>query len=302
MCPSLARSCVPRLLRLPRRRLCSASSSSAGEASTSSTSATPIAETTRERIISLGERYIELLTDYPLATNAATTGMLCSVGDVLAQLLEYKLDIMSPDKTAFNWQRTLRMGLWGTVICGPVLSVWYRGLHAAADALRISYAPIVSGRMAWLLERAPSQAASWLANLHQPKVLPAAPTPVQLLLGKVAFDTMIFQAPFLNLYFAVMGALEGLSFSQIVEKTRASFHRAWFLSFMVWTPVQLLNLHFVPLPLQASVVATVMMGWCARALQHYCTLPASPRPLLGPLSAPLGPWLDETRSWTKHTR
>lgn len=34
------------------------------------------------------------------------------------------------------------------------------------------------------------------------------------------------QAPFLNLYFSVMGMLEGLSFQQIYEKTRASFHRA----------------------------------------------------------------------------
>jgi len=94
---------------------------------------------------------------------------------------------------------------------------------------------------------------------------------MQLLLGKVAFDTMIFQAPFLNLYFAITGALEGLTFSQILEKTRASFHRAWFLSFMVWTPVQLINLAYVPLPLQASVVATVMMGWqtTLSLLNHY---------------------------------
>ena len=80
----------------------------------------------------------------------------------------------------------------------------------------------------------------------------------------------------MSLYFAVMGALEGLSAGEILEKTRASFHRAWALSFMVWTPVQLVNLHFVPLPVQPAVVATVNVRPRPRTQSHCATIDASP--------------------------
>ena len=75
----------------------------------------------------------------------------------------------------------------------------------------------------------------------------------------------------LTLYFGVMGLLEGLSFEKTFEKTKESFHQAWALSLLVWTPVQLLNLHFVPLALQPTVVATVNVGWqtTLSVLNHY---------------------------------
>ena len=74
-----------------------------------------------------------------------------------------------------------RRVLWGTLIGGPVLALWYRSLHAGAEALSVSYAPIVSGRLAWLAERTP--ALTWLTNLHTPEVVPmgsvASPVPLQ---------------------------------------------------------------------------------------------------------------------------
>jgi hypothetical protein len=67
------------------------------------------------------------------------------------------------------------------------------------------------------------------------------------------------------------GALEGLSPSAIAEKTRASFHRVWALSFMVWTPIQAVNLYFVPVPFQPVVVSAVNVGWrtILSLLNHY---------------------------------
>lgn len=130
--------------------------------------------------------------------------------------------------------RTVRMAAWGTLIGGPILAVWYRSLHTAMESLSVSYAPVVGTRLAWLAERTP--AMSWVADLHKPEVVKVSAG--RMLLGKVVLDTTLFQAPFLNLYFGVMGALEGLSASEIYEKTKASFHRAWALCFLVWTPVQ----------------------------------------------------------------
>ena len=133
----------------------------------------------------------------------------------------------------------------------------------------MSYAPVVGGRLAWLADKTPL-VPSWITNLHIEKEVVQA-SPMRVLLGKVAVDSMLFQAPFLNLYFAVMGALEGLSPSQIAEKTRASFHRVWALSFMVWTPVQCVNLYFVPVPFQPIVVGAVNVGWktTLSILNHY---------------------------------
>jgi hypothetical protein len=118
------------------------------------------------------ERYVVMATEYPIRTNAATAGVLCSIGDVLAQVTataapssradqrhglhalpakpppahnmpasraqvcEWKLSIMSPEKEEFNWRRTLRMACFGTAICGPVLTLWYRTLNNAAESLR----------------------------------------------------------------------------------------------------------------------------------------------------------------------
>jgi len=162
--------------------------------------------------------------------------------------------------------RTARMAAWG-LVSGPVLTVWYRTLHATSEGLRISYAPIVSGRMEWLLERAPG--LRWVTALHKVEATPVSP--VKMLVGKVLVDSLLFQATFLNAYFVFMGVLEGLSPSEILEKTRAAFHRAWALSFLVWMPVQTVNLHFVSPMIQPTVVALVNVGWktTLSLLNHY---------------------------------
>ena len=172
----------------------------------------------RTQMRTVWEMYSDALTHSPVLTNAVTSGVLCAGGDALAQHFEYRLGIMSPDKEAYNWPRTARMALWGTAIGGPILGLWYRTLHAAAEAVSISYAPIVSGRFSWLAERA--SVLAWVTPQLKPEVTPLI-SPVKILLGKVVVDTMVFQAPYLNLYFAVTAGLEGLSAPEIVEKTRA---------------------------------------------------------------------------------
>ena len=53
------------------------------------------------------------LIEYPIRTNAATSGLLCAGGDALAQFFEYSLGVMSPEKERYNWPRTARMALCG---------------------------------------------------------------------------------------------------------------------------------------------------------------------------------------------
>jgi len=151
----------------------------------------------------------------------------------------------------FDAKRTGRMLVYGTFVCGPVLHFWYGALAVVSEALSVSYVPVVGSRVGSLLP--------WLGSFQ--KEAAGVITPTQLLIAKVAADGLFFQAPFLNLYFFTMGLLEGRPLREIVEKAKASFHRAWGLSLLVWTPVQLLNLSLVPSFAQPAVVSAVNVGW-----------------------------------------
>lgn len=195
--------------------------------------------------------YSDLLATYPLRANAFVSGSLCAIGDVVAQGIEMKLDV--GESKSWSPLRTARMATYGTLVCGPLLYGWYSTLHFVGEAIKVSHVPLVGSRMSAMLP--------WLGSVHTE--VANGLSPARLLVAKVVADGLFFQAPFLNLYFATMGLLEGRGPTEIYEKTKAAFHRAWALSLLVWTPVQLLNLSLVPPPLQPAVVSAVNVGWKA---------------------------------------
>ena len=189
---------------------------------------------------------------------------------VLGVPVEWRLRITSPDKEGFNWSRTIRMATFG-LAAGPILSGWYRTLALMDTALKVNYAPLVGG---WL-RRALNRDGSLPSTLFPFLTLHIARTSEvsrgQVLAAKVVADNLLFQAPFLNLYFLMMGALEGLHPVDILAKTKESFHQAWALSILVWVPVQVVNLGLVPIAYQAVVVSLVNVGWktALSLLNHY---------------------------------
>ena len=200
------------------------------------------------------QNYRDALEHSPLRANAVTSGVLCAVGDVLAQTIERRhASVGSAERERpLDKLRMARMATYGTLVCGPLLSGWYKALHNVGEAVSVSYTPVVGG---------------WLGRLPILSSLQveaeAALSPLRLLLAKVFADSILFQAPLLNLYFATMGALEGLSPSEIYARAKEKFHRAWALSIVVWSPVQFLNFCYVPPPLQPALVAAVNVGWQA---------------------------------------
>ncbi len=153
----------------------------AAEAEAAAPPPTPsLAETTKEQIISLYEKYTQALTEAPLRTNALVAGCLCTVGDALAQVLEFRLGITSPDKTEYNWRRTFNMAVWGSCISGPVFTVWYRSLHSASQALRVSCARPASTRPPPAQTPTPTSARTRA---------PSAPTPLDPRLAARAAQT-----------------------------------------------------------------------------------------------------------------
>lgn len=243
-----------------------------------SAEAPPVARTLRERLELAAEAYSTQLQEHPVRTNAVTSGIFCIVGDALAQFTEWRLQIMSPDKETYNYGRTARMAVYGTLVCGPLLAVWYRTLHTFGEVFRVSYSPLIAdvataetarGRfLAQIVERVPR--LQWMGTLHMESSVSHI-SDGQLLIAKVLADNILFQGPFLGLYMACVGALEGRRPSAILEKTKESFERAWGLSVLVWAPVQLLNLHYVPLHFQPVLVSAVNVGWKATLslLEHY---------------------------------
>jgi hypothetical protein len=57
--------------------------------------------------------------------------------DAMAQGIEWAMDIESPDKKEYNWQRTIRMTVFGGGFAGPILSMWYPLLHKMTVAFRV---------------------------------------------------------------------------------------------------------------------------------------------------------------------
>ena len=125
------------------------------------------------RVSATSSRVRDLFILYPLRANAATAALLGAAGDSAAQLCEWKLGIMSPDKQTYNWERTLRMFAFG-LVNGPLLHVWYHTLHSVTAVYRVSYEPLVSGRagsmlLSWAAER--SSLLQSFANLRVREVI-----------------------------------------------------------------------------------------------------------------------------------
>jgi len=202
--------------------------------------------------------------------------MLCAVGDGLTQAVEWRMQIMSPEKTGYNFSRTLRMAIYG-LMAGPLYATWYRCLDVTSKAASVSYEPLVSGKLAQLITRSPaatslvqrSSLLQWATSLHKEEAL--SHSPLRVLGYKVVADALLASPCMLHAYFMSIGVLEGRSCRDIFETAQVNFHRAWGLSLVVWTPVQMLNFHFVPIHFQALFVSAVNVGWkmTLSLINHY---------------------------------
>ena len=196
--------------------------------------------------------YNHYLMEWPIVTNSVTAGSLYGGSDAAAQGLEALLGIARPGKIEYNFARTLRMTTFGTLVAGPSLGAWYPLLHKVTVSFRVKYKP----KFAW---------GYWGSNatktyVRKPLVEEGANNWAEVGV-KLLFDSFFFQAPFLTAYFSITGALEGLSPTRIMKKTTENFHAAWFYGVLLWTPVQMANFLFVPVPAQALLVNVVNAGW-----------------------------------------
>ena len=128
--------------------------------------ATTLTGTLTNTLSHASARYTEALVETPLLANAISTGVLCAVGDVLAQGLQHRYDqrteneltggakMDEPLSSAFDWGRLLRMTIYGAVVGGPLYSIWHRTLDIFSHAVRFSHEPLLGGWMSAAATRA----------------------------------------------------------------------------------------------------------------------------------------------------
>lgn len=205
------------------------------------------------------DRCNTLLVEKPIVTNSITAGFLYGSSDLAAQNLERWLGVARPGKTEYNYDRTVRMATFGVFFAGPVLANWYPLLHKATAAFRVGLIPV-----------------AWNESFRKAVRLDSPAERAKEVGVKVFFDNALFQAPFITMYFIVMGYLEGLSSSEVYAKTTENFHAAWMYGAFLWVPVQSINFWFIPVSHHALVVNMVNIGWKVRARFLPLRHPAAP--------------------------
>eukprot|EP01094_Clydonella_sp_ATCC50884_P025807 TRINITY_DN6913_c0_g1_i2.p1 TRINITY_DN6913_c0_g1~~TRINITY_DN6913_c0_g1_i2.p1 ORF type:complete len:151 (-),score=38.68 TRINITY_DN6913_c0_g1_i2:450-902(-) len=139
-------------------------------------------------------RYSEWMERSPIHSNMATGGMLWLLGDVISQRFEGKtFREMDPKRLGI-------MAVYGTVVAGPLYSVWYR-----------------------VLER-------W--------TLPLAHSRWKHIGVKILADQFVFEIPYLAAFFTIINALEGKPFRSAVDKIKADYVSTYLTDWAVWPAYQ----------------------------------------------------------------
>lgn len=242
--------------------------------------------------------YSRLLSKHKYPTQIITGGLLWCSGDLLCQSL-VRLSSSSTNETStalghhhqtdqsfptWDWHRTFRMTLYGVLFSAPAYAFWYSALERHAQ--RVFAKPPGVASSTTLSTSSSSQIpplllinrlSSWFRALllgggSSGGGLVEARLRTWKIIGyKLTMDTFVFDPLYLSLFFAVTGALEGHSPSQIGNKLCDELLRTWLVDISVWTPIQTINFRYVPVLYQALVVQSCNIGWNAYLsfVQHH---------------------------------
>jgi len=152
----------------------------------------------------------------PMFTASSQAGILMCAGDLISQTFVEKKDARSIDL-----YRTLRFGLVGFIVVGPVLRTWYGFLER-----RI-----------------------------------VMKTPAMTALAKMATDQLVFAPIFLFNFMGLMGFLNGLNSRQIESDIRANYGDVMYRNYQLWPAAQMINFGLVPLQHRVLFAQIVAVFW-----------------------------------------
>lgn len=157
-----------------------------------------------------------LLARRPILTQACMSGVLFGLGDVCAQQLVERRGIKG-----YEWQRTARLALYGTLIAGPVVAHWYRWMDRNIRHTNVGLQTII----------------------------------------RVAADQSIVAPSFLTAFFFFNSLSSGQSLEQAKNTWSERFLPTLIDNYKVWPFVNFANFYIVPLQHRLLVVNTVALVW-----------------------------------------
>uniref|UniRef100_A0A2I3G2I8 Peroxisomal membrane protein 2 n=1 Tax=Nomascus leucogenys TaxID=61853 RepID=A0A2I3G2I8_NOMLE len=82
-------------------------------------------------------------------------------------------------------------------------------------------------------------------------------------LRRLLLDRLVFAPAFLMLFFLIMNFLEGKDASAFAAKMRGGFWPALRMNWRVWTPLQFINVNYVPLKFRVLFANLAALFWYA---------------------------------------
>lgn len=163
-----------------------------------------------------------------------------------------------------DWERTMRMSLYGVCCSAPVYAFWYGGLERYSQRLFAQQAPGSSlAPPTWLRRLSRWSMAAPLMSLLAGAEGAARLRTWKIIGFKLAMDTFLFDPLYLALFFSATGLMEGRRMGEIGQKLREDLATTWLVDMVVWTPIQTINFRYVPVLYQALVVQSCNIGWNA---------------------------------------
>ncbi|XP_051017722.1 peroxisomal membrane protein 2 isoform X2 [Acomys russatus] len=80
---------------------------------------------------------------------------------------------------------------------------------------------------------------------------------------RLLLDRLLFAPAFLLLFFFIMNLLEGKDVNTFVAKMRSGFWPALQMNWRMWTPLQFINVNYVPLQFRVLFANMAALFWYA---------------------------------------
>mmetsp|Transcript_1106 Transcript_1106/g.1376 ORF Transcript_1106/g.1376 Transcript_1106/m.1376 type:complete len:295 (-) Transcript_1106:138-1022(-) len=180
--------------------------------------------------------YSDMLRDRPLATKAATAGVVSALGDAMAQRRDASsLNISSKE---YDIMKGASMIIFSVLYAGIFQHYWFDWLNNNLVETASAVHPSV---------------AVLLAKSYGPNLLAAS----KLFLNQV----FIVPTVYMPLFFAVTGALAGLTVNDSLTRARSQFLPLLQQKYAFWLPAQFIQFAFVSPEWQITYLCSAGLVW-----------------------------------------
>ncbi|XP_031164627.1 peroxisomal membrane protein 2 [Sander lucioperca] len=169
------------------------------------------------------QQYLVLLKKYPILTKSVTSGILTALGNLLSQILEAR-------KKAKNGAQV-------------------NEIDTAATARYAIYGLFITGPLSHYFYQ--------LMEVWMPSTDPLC------IVKRLLLDRLVFAPGFLLIFYFVMNILEAKGWTDFEKKMRGSYWTALKMNWKVWTPVQFININFVPVQFRVLFANMIALFWYA---------------------------------------